>query len=292
MCTLSGIPSGVFMFSRDELKSRREALPPSILRSGDRRLLAPMDADAGGTWIGVNDQGLLVALLNRYDGPGQAFPVRSRGLLVRDLLAGISLKRAEENLKRLELRRYDPFTLLLVQWGDAILARWDLSHLVIEPLDLNVPFMLTSSGLGDSFVEGPRRKLFRELISNNDLGEGQMLFHAHTWRDQPEISVRMERADACTVSITRVELRSDRATMAYAVSKENRSSLVFQPALSLRLMKRAMALSYAGQPQEVDSEHKQNFRSGGVRDRSGFRGQSQRAASDGALARPGHRRVK
>ncbi len=58
---------------------------PPALRDGPRRFLAGMDPVAGGTWLGVNERGLLVAVTNR---PKSEPPreLRSRGLLARDLL--------------------------------------------------------------------------------------------------------------------------------------------------------------------------------------------------------------
>jgi len=56
--------------------------PPRRLNSN---AVAPIDVDSGGTWIGMNDSGLLLAIINqetqRLPEPG-----RSRGLLALDTL--------------------------------------------------------------------------------------------------------------------------------------------------------------------------------------------------------------
>jgi uncharacterized protein with NRDE domain len=59
--------------------------PPRIL-DGPVRAVAGVDPTAGGSWFGVNEHGVLVALTNRIKSNPPAQP-RSRGLLVRDLLA-------------------------------------------------------------------------------------------------------------------------------------------------------------------------------------------------------------
>jgi hypothetical protein len=59
--------------------------PPRIL-DGACRAVAGIDPAAGGTWFGVNDHGLLVAVTNRRKSEPPPRP-RSRGLLARDLLA-------------------------------------------------------------------------------------------------------------------------------------------------------------------------------------------------------------
>ncbi len=59
--------------------------PPQVLE-GTCRAVGGRDPTAGGTWLGVNDRGVLVAVTNR---PKTSVPLqpRSRGLLARDLLA-------------------------------------------------------------------------------------------------------------------------------------------------------------------------------------------------------------
>jgi uncharacterized protein with NRDE domain len=58
--------------------------PPRLHRGG-RAFIGGIDPRAGGTWLGVNDCGVLVAITNRPDRPVPP-QLRSRGLLVRDLL--------------------------------------------------------------------------------------------------------------------------------------------------------------------------------------------------------------
>src|SRR4051812_43512479 len=58
--------------------------PPQIL-AGERRAVAGLDPRAGGTWFGVNDRGVLVAVTNRLKSELPKQP-RSRGSLVRELL--------------------------------------------------------------------------------------------------------------------------------------------------------------------------------------------------------------
>lgn len=76
--------------NREELFARR-GLPPR-LEPGPPRVFCGRDPAAGGTWLGVNEFGLVVAVTNRHDRPPPPSP-RSRGLLCRDLL---NLPRAED----------------------------------------------------------------------------------------------------------------------------------------------------------------------------------------------------
>ena len=59
---------------------------PPQLQEGACRFVAGRDPTAGGTWLGVNEHGVLVAITNRIKTLLPPQP-RSRGLLVRELLA-------------------------------------------------------------------------------------------------------------------------------------------------------------------------------------------------------------
>ena len=53
-------------FNRDERRTRRPAIPPAVHRKGDTRFIAPRDGDFGGSWLGVNEHGVSLCLLNGY----------------------------------------------------------------------------------------------------------------------------------------------------------------------------------------------------------------------------------
>jgi hypothetical protein len=69
--------------NREEFYAR-PSLPPAI-QPGTPRVLCGIDARAGGTWLGVNEYGLVVAVTNRRKPDPPPAP-RSRGLLCRELL--------------------------------------------------------------------------------------------------------------------------------------------------------------------------------------------------------------
>lgn len=77
-----------------------------------RRILAPRDLRAGGTWLGLNSSGLLAAVTNRRcEQPDPAR--RSRGWLVLDALEQPTARAAAERLERLPAAAYNPFNLLV-----------------------------------------------------------------------------------------------------------------------------------------------------------------------------------
>lgn len=64
---------------------QRGGEPPRLLQ-GPIRAVAGVDPVAGGTWLGINEKGVLAAVTNRPK-LGAPLQPRSRGLLVRELLA-------------------------------------------------------------------------------------------------------------------------------------------------------------------------------------------------------------
>ncbi|WP_330632371.1 NRDE family protein [Halocatena halophila] len=105
--------------NRDERYDRPSA-PPQLLDESTT-ILAPRDQSAGGTWIGVNEAGLIVALTNRWGAPAGTGE-RSRGLLVRDLLDhGDAQSAARATERELDTTLYDGFYLVCADENNAIL---------------------------------------------------------------------------------------------------------------------------------------------------------------------------
>jgi hypothetical protein len=129
VCTLTWLRSGdgyELFFNRDETRTRLPALPPRAQRRNGVEFLCPLDADAGGTWLGVNAFGLSVGLLNgRAEAPAPAAP-QSRGLLVLDLLDAPDSAAVAERLGAADLSHTRAFRLIALEPGALLLdAVWD-----------------------------------------------------------------------------------------------------------------------------------------------------------------------
>ena len=84
----------------------RPSLTPSI-QSGKPRVLCGVDQKGGGTWLGVNQNGLFVGICNRAT-KMPLFGQRSRGLLALDLLrCGSSAKAMEKAHTEFANTRYE-----------------------------------------------------------------------------------------------------------------------------------------------------------------------------------------
>jgi hypothetical protein len=220
MCTVSIVTDNgrlTVMSNRDERRDRAVALLPRVETLGCRSAILPIDPVGGGSWIGVNDAGLVAAVLNRHAAPA-AQPRRSasRGLLVRQALRCDSIDGALRSVQALEVNSFRPFRLVLVQGRRMALVAGDGGEFASAEAALEQPHMFTASSLGDAFVASPRRRLF-DCLMHHPRGwrHGQRLFHQHQWSDKRDISVVMERGDAATVSRTAVDVTDRSIALEY-----------------------------------------------------------------------------
>lgn len=228
MCTVSVVPDADgfrLLCNRDEQRHRAKALEPARHQRAAGVAVYPIDPVGGGTWVGVNDAGLAVALLNRTC-PGGPPPVtgglRSRGLIAPQLLACCSVGDAVEAGAALDLSTFNPFRLVVVQGAHAAVLASDGCTLTVQYVGRSEPFMLTSSSLGDELVAEPRAALFERLVQRRfRAGDGRLTlagqtrFHAHRWRARGAVSILMERPDARTVSRTAVCVSRGRIALRY-----------------------------------------------------------------------------
>lgn len=223
VCTVSIVPNGDgfrLMCNRDEQRQRATALPPTLHTLPTGVALYPIDPVGGGTWVGVNDAGLAAALLNRTISTAGASPkpeLRSRGLIVPELLRCRSLRDAVDLAASIDVSTFNPFRLVVVQPTAATVIASDGASLTTRSLDTSKPCMLTSSSLGDERVEQPRMNLFERLVvrRKRDTLAGQARFHEHRWPSRGAVSVTMERSDARTVSRTVISVTSRGVELQY-----------------------------------------------------------------------------
>lgn len=109
--------------NRDEVVDR-PAEPPGVY--GENPLvIAPRDAEAGGTWIGFNEDGVFAGITNRWSADDLAGE-RSRGLLVADVLSAESTAEAVEYVERTTATyEYDGFYLVIADEEAAVCLEWD-----------------------------------------------------------------------------------------------------------------------------------------------------------------------
>lgn len=216
MCTVSWAATGAgyeLLCNRDERRTRLPAHAPTARTSRGVRFIAPTDAEAGGTWIAVNEYGLTLCLLNRYsEGDARAAgEFKSRGLLLPGLM---SLRDPAEVMRALALAglaQFRPFTLLALTPGAPPAASgWTGSRLLAADEDGDSLMPLTSSSFDSTEVVRARTELFRRVAAGPANPPSEMLTRFHHSHDPAPgpLSVCMHRPDATTVSFSRVKVSS------------------------------------------------------------------------------------
>lgn len=108
--------------NRDEMADRPWD-PPGRHWPDRPRVIAGRDRLAGGSWLGMNDRGVVAAVLNRRGTLGPAAGKCSRGDLVLEALDHRSAATAAEALARKAARDYRTFNLVIADHHDAFWLR-------------------------------------------------------------------------------------------------------------------------------------------------------------------------
>jgi hypothetical protein len=108
--------------NRDELASR-PARPPGRHWPDRAEVVAGLDLQAGGSWLGINDHGVVAGVLNRVGTLGPAAGKRSRGELVLEALDHADAASAAAALSDLDPDAYRPFNLVVADVRDAFWLR-------------------------------------------------------------------------------------------------------------------------------------------------------------------------
>jgi uncharacterized protein with NRDE domain len=188
--------------------------PPRLL-DGPVRAVAGLDPTAGGTWFGVNEHGVVVALTNRIKSQPPAQP-RSRGLLVRDLLVCASAKIAANGaVSQLSQDRYAGCNVLCADSKDALVLHSG-DWLRVRPLPPGI-HVLTAHDVND---ESDRRIghalwwLSQQMYRNaGDCVEALKKLCAQTGNGDPPMCLKGEKGG--TVSSSIVTVRSPLARGSY-----------------------------------------------------------------------------
>jgi hypothetical protein len=211
-------------FNRDERYERGAAVPPSERRSVGGRYLAPLDGDAGGTWIAVNEHGLTLCLLNGFPeaGAAEAPPARgftSRGAIPLLAIACRTPAAVGERVRAAELACFRPFVLVAFAPGRAgLVARWSGVGLAIDPHRPAEPPLISSSFCTDE-VRASRRTVYGEVCGaarESAPLAAHLAFHASHRPERGPRSPCMHRPDAATVSFSRVDVSRSAILFHYA----------------------------------------------------------------------------
>jgi uncharacterized protein with NRDE domain len=132
--------------NRDEFLERLSADPRVI--ACDPWVFAGQDLTAGGTWLGLNEHGTVVGLLNRRRPNGPDPSLRSRGLLCLEILQCRCLDEAAARLHAIDGEAYNCFNMLVADAQQAFVATNPGARVRVDRLDAGV-HLLTNLALND-----------------------------------------------------------------------------------------------------------------------------------------------
>jgi len=155
MCTLVILrrPAGrwplLIAANRDEMAGR-SWLPPGRHWPDRPEVTGGLDQLAGGSWLGINQHGVVAGILNRVGSLGPEAGKRSRGELVLEALDHADAAAAAEALADLDGRAYRPFNLVVADNRDAFWLRaTGRPAIEVNPIGEGL-HMLTALDLDDS----------------------------------------------------------------------------------------------------------------------------------------------
>lgn len=223
MCTASwsiGKSGYSFIFSRDELRTRIQALPPRLCKKNGVDYLSPLDPQGGGSWIIANEFGLIVCLLNNYAASKEIDlkNAQTRGAIPISLSNFRSIAECLEYIKESDLAVFPPFHLCCFERsGKGLLLSWD-GH-VLGERDLAENEMITSSSFMSETVQKYRGDLFRNMSTANE--DDLFKFHTHGDHVDPAFNPVMSRSDARTQSMCILNVHGTQLSFRYLDRNED-----------------------------------------------------------------------
>jgi hypothetical protein len=220
MCTVTFIPvrDEVFITSnRDEKLTRRRAVTPVAYKQEGYYLIYPKDADAGGTWIVLKENGDAAVLLNGAFLPHVPLSTyrKSRGLILLDI---IQTSRPSSTLVKINLEGIEPFTIVLMESGSLYEFRWDGHERYCKQLSAHRPHIWSSATLYDGLIVKKREQWLAAFLNRNPNPTQLDILNFHRFTGEGDSSNDLLMArdnEYATVSITSLFLTAARGGMKY-----------------------------------------------------------------------------
>ena len=194
--------------NRDEQRHRHEA----GIRSESNLTTTscyPVDGQAGGTWAGMNANGVAMALLNRYQEP-HIDSAQTRGKIIVDALAKGGIEQVGQHLQQLDCAIFNPFDLLIISRTSCHQLRWNGQQTLFQ--ECQIPFMISSSSERLAEVLAYRQQLF---ASWQQSGASIDRFHLQQANGQQLSAVLMSRDYSHTKSLVQIRITEKSSSLSY-----------------------------------------------------------------------------
>jgi uncharacterized protein with NRDE domain len=229
----------------------RPSLAPALLQT-EPQIIAGKDLRAGGTWLGVNEHGLAVGILNRRSngasGTNLAPSVaRSRGLLCLDLLTFKSAETAAAFIAAHD-DRYNPFTVVFADKNSAYVAYNNDPNIIIQNIEPGLHVFSSAAELDLRSVKADRAHQRFAGIANDFavnrfaprrwIGPLQSILADHSLREgsnDPGEAICVHRDESGTVSSSLIFYRETKRQFETFHCLGSPCQNAFGDALSLKL---------------------------------------------------------
>lgn len=222
MCTITYVPHSfvdegfMIMDNRDE-SINRPAKFPAIYKEYGTELLYPKDKRAGGTWIGVSKKNTLLALMNGAfkHHERKASYRKSRGIVVKELLASNSIKAAFEEY---DCSGIEAFYGVAFTWESGVRIFelvWDGNQKFMNEKDADVPHLWSAAMTYSPEQHRFRETAFHHFLENRDphkkISDELWKFH-HLREIAGKEGLRIDRGILKTTSISQFRYRPQKGS--------------------------------------------------------------------------------
>jgi uncharacterized protein with NRDE domain len=194
----------IVSMNRDEADSRAEAGEHlEVDEQGALKSWWPIDSVSHGTWFGVRGDGLVAALLNRYQGAGNP-PQRSRGVIIPWLLQEAPTQALEAFIHASAWQDFAPFDLVLVHGQEILQCSWEKERIEIRRNSGAQPFFLSSSSVEYETSLQIRRAAFERFVTEQEITPEQVIsqLHRQPHTQNSALGFLMQRPGRSTKSIS------------------------------------------------------------------------------------------
>jgi len=201
--------------NRDEQVARGVGLPPTMRDIDRTQGMYPTDG-ADGTWIGANDRGVTLALLNWHDVAFHTAKGRSRGLVIPAVLGAATFVDFNQKITDLDLHGLLPFRLVGIFPIEQKVGEWRWDTMKKQILHHAWEHRLwCSSSLSDEHAEDLRGRAATHAAGEADTQSATWLRRLHASHTAGPYSFCVHRGGVETLSYSEVECSRDVVRMTY-----------------------------------------------------------------------------
>lgn len=217
MCTVSFVPQKggyILTSNRDESPNRKTFPPKTATLNNNITLIAPVDAEKGGSWIATDGLGRTACLLNGgFTNHQRRLPYRkSRGHFVFEAFEALSFSHFIENIN---LENIEPFTLILI-YDELKVLVWDGGQKHVKLLNNKQPHLWSSATLYNREQHQEKLEVFNGFLADGNASPEALLQLHGVYQNT---LFMLNREYVKTVSITQVVMKSGNSVLNYHLKK-------------------------------------------------------------------------